>query len=229
MKKSFSDRLTPKQVQLVLKELGFTWDDRDVSKTGWVEFDDQTLFDGYNFSINIQHGGFADFDVYGHVNHSGDIVDLIAYMKYRLEDSYSISMESKLDAIDQIRSILDFKKGIRAPELGKYYYFTNEFLKENSFTRIPNDILCSNLSMSDKLVWIAIYRRCSPEDIYSFSSIRRIADDLCISESTVQSSLIRLEKLGLLVQKSRGFNKPKAKFPLVAITDVINETIKNVI
>jgi DNA-binding MarR family transcriptional regulator len=229
MKKSFSDRLTPKQVQFVLREIGFNWDDRDVSKTGWVEFDDQTPFVGYKFSINIEHGGFTDFDVNGGVDHSGDLVDLMAYMRYGLEDSFSISMESKLDAIDQIRSILDFKKGIRAPELGKYYYFTNDFLQENSFTRIPNDLLRSNLNSNDKLVWVVIFSRCSPEDIYSFSSIRRIAEDLSISESTVQASITRLKKFGLVVQKSRGANTSKAKFPLVARTDVINEIIKNVL
>ena len=98
-------------MQFVLREIGFNWDDRDVSKTGWVIFDDQTPFVGYNFSINIEHGGFTDFDVNGDVDHSGDLVDLMAYLKYGLEDSFSLSMESKLDAIDQIRSILDLKKG----------------------------------------------------------------------------------------------------------------------
>ena len=229
MKKSFSDRLTPKQVQLVLKELGFTWDHKHVSKTGWVDFYDQNPFGGYSFSINIEHGGFTDFNVHGDVDHTGDLVDFMACLEYGLNYSSDISMDAKLEAIEYIRFILGCKQGVRAPELGNYHYFTNEFLKENSFTRIPNDLLRSNLNSNDKLVWAAIFSRCSPEDTYSFSSIRRIAEDLSISESTVQTSITRLKKIGLLVQKSRGANSSKAKFPLAAKTNVINETIKNVL
>jgi biotin operon repressor len=226
LKKSFSDTLTPKQVQLVLREMGFNWDDRDVSGSGWVYVTDQIPFCSDTFNINVDHGGFTDFDVYGNINHTGDLVDLKACIEYGLDHSSNIAMDAKIEAIEYIRNILGFKQGVRAPELGEYHYFTNDFLEQNSFTRIPNDLLRSNLNSNDKLVWVAIFSRCSPEDIYSFSSIRRIAEDLSISESTVQASITRLKKLGLLVQKSRGANTSKAKFPLAAKTDVINEIIK---
>jgi len=77
-------------------------------------------------------------------------------------------MDAKLEAIKYIRNILGFKQEVRAPELGEYYYFTNDFLEQNSFTKKLNDLLRSNLNPNDKLVWGAIFSRCSTEDIYSF-------------------------------------------------------------
>ena len=95
-------------------------------------------------------------------------MDLKACIEYGLDHSSNIAIDAKIEAIEYINNILGFKQGVRAPELGKYYYFTNDFLEQNSFTRIPNDLLRSNLNSNDKLVWVAIFSRCSPEDIYSF-------------------------------------------------------------
>lgn len=226
MKKSFASRLTTKQVQVILKSVGLTWENRNISSEGWVDVSDQDIGCWQTLSINIYHGGFVDHYFNGDSEGSGDLVDLVASIIYRPDFSSDITIEQKVHAISEIRNILGRKKAIKPPELGKHYSFANDYFKENTFTRMPNDILRSNLTSNDKLVWLAIYSRCGSDDIFSYPSLKTIAEDLCVSISTVQTSITRLKELGLLIQKSRGSHNSRAKFPLVASSDYINEKIK---
>ena len=226
MKKSFASRLTTKQVQIILRSVGFSWENKKISSEGWVDVSDQAIRCWEKLSINIYHGGFVDHYFNGDSEGSGDLVDLVASIIYRPDFSSNITIEHKVHAISEIRKLLGRKKAIKPPELGKYYSFANDYFKENSFTRMPNDILRSNLTSNDKLVWLAIFSRCGSDDIFSYPSVRTIADDLCISTSTVQTSITRLKELGLLIQKSRGSHNSRAKFPLVTSVDYINEKIK---
>jgi len=226
LKKSFASKLTTKQVQVILKSVGFSWENRKISSEGWVDVSDQGVNCWENLSINIYHGGFVDHYFNGDSKGTGDIVDLVARLIFRPAFSSDITVEHKVHAIAKIRNFLGIKKALKPPELGKNYSFANDYFKENSFTRMPNDILRSNLTSNDKLVWLAIFSRCGSDDIFSYPSVRTIADDLCISTSTVQTSITRLIELGLLIQKPRGSHNSRAKFPLVTSADFINEKIK---
>ena len=113
MKKSFASRLTTKQVQIILRSVGFSWENKKISSEGWVDVSDQAIRCWEKLSINIYHGGFVDHYFNGDSEGSGDSVDLVASIIYRPDFSSDITIEHKVHAISEIRKLLGRKKAIK--------------------------------------------------------------------------------------------------------------------
>jgi DNA-binding MarR family transcriptional regulator len=230
-KKSFSDRLTPGQIQNVLDDLQLPWRDYyNPDNDGWVNIPGHSthLFES-DLSVNILHGGFVDQYLNGSFDEPlvddfpvrGDIVTLVAYLNWETTDYNR--------AIQYIKEVCGMNKGVKPPDMPEGFQFANEWLRDDdvTFVRIPKDILKSKLTSTQKVVWAAIFSRCN-DKIYSFPGIRRLADDTGLSKSTVQSAIKDLTNYGLLIEKYRGKNKAPARFPLVAKTEIINKTITDI-
>jgi hypothetical protein len=229
MKKSFSDKLTPGQIQQVLDALGLDWRPLyDPKNDGWVNL----YAEGYSFnsdlSVNIFHGGFVDQYSAGHpepeidgIPIRGDLVTLVAWLKYESRDP--------LKGIEWIQEVCGINRGVKPPDVKEGYEFANAYLAKengNTFVRIPTPIMQSKLSSTQKIVWGAIFSRCGKEQIYSFPGIRRIADDAGLAKSTVQEAIQELKYCNLLIEKYRGTNKAPARFPLVADANIINKKVQ---
>ncbi|HKK43879.1 MAG TPA: helix-turn-helix domain-containing protein [Balneolaceae bacterium] len=234
MNKSFSDKLTPGQVQQVFDALELPWRDYyNPENDGWVNIQwMDTLDRGYLFnsdlSVNINHGGFVDQYCAGHpdpiiddhIHARGDLVTLVAMLNWE-------SAQDTQKAIDWIQRVLGLNKGVKPPDMPEGYTFAKDFKEcgDGKHVRMPKEILRSDLTASEKLVWAAIFDRCGKNEIYSFPGLRRIAKDTGLAKSTVQKAVNHLIEYELLIEKHRGRGKAPARFPLTATTNQINEVI----
>ena len=227
MGKSFSDRLTPGQIQTVFDALGIDWQPTyKPENKGWVNCDDDRFIS--DLSINILHGGFVDQRMAGNPNSvvdgvpiRGDIVTLVTFLKF------SKGEEGK--AIEYIQEVCGINKGVSPPDMPEGGKFASEWLKKennNHFVRLPKEIMKSNLTGNEKIVWSAIFSRCGKGEIYSFPGLSRIGEDTGLSRPTVSKSIRHLIEYGLLIEKFRGHNKAPARFPIVLPECEINNRIE---
>lgn len=227
MKQSFSDRLTPAQIQTVFDALEIDWRPiYDPDNDGWVNL----YADGYNFnsdlSVNIFHGGFVDQYSAGHPDPEidgipirGDLVTLVSWLIYESRDP--------IKGIEWIKQVLGFKDGLKPPELQHGFHFANDWLsKDKKFVRMPRSILQSDLKASAKIVWMEIFDRVGKTETYSFAGVRNISKRTGLATSTVQRSLDELEEAGLIIQKPARVGQKYQRFPIVAETSVINEKLR---
>jgi hypothetical protein len=239
---NFSDRLTPGQIQGAFSSLCLPWRKYfNPDNCGWVNIPKHGSY-GADLSVNIYHGGWIDqyyandpapenFNNNGEFFprdpayrqvHRGDIVDLVVHREFNPGE--------RDKAIEWIREVTGMSKGVPPPELAGGFVFAKDHLKPgstNKFVQIPLDILKSKIPGNELKVWGAIYNRCSPGDVYSYAGTRRLADDTGLSRPTVISCIHNLINSGLIVEKYRGKNKPPARFPLVASTEVINKKLQD--
>lgn len=230
MKKSFSDRLTPGQIQHILDALNLPWREfYNPENKGWVNIPYGHEYHGFNsdLSVNIYHGGFVDQYLSGHPEPTmgdypvrGDIVSLVTWLMFESDDYAK--------GIKWIQDVLGIKKGVKPPELEGGFSFAKDVINDDKYVRLPKSLLRSNLSASEKLIWSMIFDRCGKDEIYSFAGMRRICIDTGLAMGTVQKAIKRLKKYGLIIEKPRGrnANKAPARFPLVASMSVINERIE---
>lgn len=230
--KSFADRLTPGQIQQIFDALGLPWRDYySPENGGWVNLAEigPHFPDHYfnsDLSINIHHGGFVDQYAAGHpdpmidgIPVRGDIVTLTAWLHW--EDATATQK-----AIEWIKQVLGMGEGVKPPELQGGYEFANDWLDNvDGYTRVPDSLLHSSLSTSAKLVWIEIFSRINKGQLYSYAGTRDIAKKISISKPTVLKAIAELKKAQLLIEKTRGYNNPPSRFPLVAEKTTIDDTI----
>lgn len=227
MKKSFSDRLTPGQIQSVFDSLEIDWRPKyNPSNDGWVN----CYHDNFNsdLSINIRHGGFVDQYKAGHIDPvedgipiRGDIVTLVTLLMF--------SPNEEIKAIEYIQKVCGLNKSISPPDMPEGGKFASEWLKKennNHFVRLPISIMQSNLSGNEKIVWSAIFSRCGKDEIYSFPGLSQIGKDTGLSRPTVSKSIHHLIEYGLLIEKFKGHNKAPSRFPIVLPKCEINKRIK---
>ena len=227
---SFSDILTPGQVQQVLDAHGIPWREYNPNDDGWIRLliDDYVGL-GFNSTcgINIFHGGFRDHYMNGTDEGGADLVKFTAMCRTGEADTTAITDADILDAIQWIKELLGINKGVKPPELDGTAEFANSWLKEkeNKFVRVPNDIWQSKLSASAKLVWMAIFSRCNKDEIYSFAGVRDISKQTSLASATVQRAIKELETAGVLLQKPSRVGQKINKYAVVTTSDKINEKI----
>lgn len=228
MKESFSNRLTPGQVQQILDALGLPWREHNVNHEGWVDIPHDSL--NSDLGVNIHHGGYVDHYMSGDPDGKGDLVALVAMHITGCYFRPDLGEEDFKNAIQQIKEVCGINNGVRPPDIPKGFRFAMNYseIGNGKFARIPKDILRSKLKPSEKLVWSAIFDRCGVNEIYSFPGLRRIKSDTGLSLGAVQNAIEGLSRYGLLIEKPRGnsSNTAPARFPLVAPADAINQKIR---
>ena len=230
-KNTFSDSLTPGQVQRVLDELGIPWRDYKPNKDGWIDLSiDDYVGLGFNSTcgINKYHGGFRDHYMLNTGEGSADLVKFCAMVRTGEADTTAVSDEDILDAIRWIKVLLGIDRGVKPPELDGEAEFANEWLKkenDNNYVRVPDVIWQSDLSASAKVVWMALFKRCGKGEIYSFPGIRRIATDTSMSINRVQRALSELKDAGVLFEKHRRADKPPNRYPVCKPVSEINTAL----
>ena len=224
----FLNELTTEQIQSLISAIGINWQDYKPNAEGWINFDDTDLI-GYTanstIGVNIYHGGFQDHYLMNTDEGTGDIIDLKAIIENAYDVVSDITDDDRAAVISWAKSVLGMPNEIQKPQVPDSFSYPNDFLRheeENPYVRCPVDILGCNLSASEKIIWLAIYRRCGKKD-YSFPGIRKLAQDTNLSVRTVQRSLDTLKATGLIFEQSRGDGKATAKFPVISDAETINQ------
>lgn len=228
--KSFSDNLTPGQIQQILDELQIPWRDYKPNADGWIDLsiDDHVYIDFHSTcGINIYHGGFKYHYMGNKSEGSADIVKFVAMIQNGISDTTAINKQDVLNAMNWILDLLGIQKGVKPPDVPDNFQFANQYFepKDKNFVRLPIEILKSRLGGNDKIVWSAIYNRVGNDKIYSFAGTRKLCEDTGLTRPSVSRAILNLKRYGLIIEKSRGHGKPPARFPLVADTSTINSKI----
>jgi len=230
--KTYSQRLTPDEVQTVLDALLIPWRDYKPDESGWIAIDGQKLqectnkderfrhvfFEGRP-SFNIIHGGWMDHNSTGYLESveydmeadernikksiKGDIVDLVRYFHFGFRKGTDKSRE----AITFINSVLGKRQVDEKAFTGKIRAkdFINK--KLDIFVIVPKQLLQAKISASAKIVWCEIHDQCRKGKYCAWPSIVTISKRANISRSTVIRALQELEETGfLIIQKKDGAN-----------------------
>ena len=228
----FLNELTEDQIRKLISAIGIPWQDYEANSEGWITFSDTDLI-GYpansSIGINIRNGGTQDHYLLGFNEGTGDIIKL----KAAIEADISINDVADDDvnaAIRWAKSVLAIPDEIQKPQIPDGYYLPVQYLQHqedgNKYVRCPQELLKSELSASEKIVWMGIFSRCINKN-YSYPGIRKLAEDTGLSSRTVLRSIKILKSVGLLKEHNTGKGKVTVKFPLISDYKTINAAIRH--